>query len=178
MGSIALLAVSLNKSDRQFHHHRQGAEAVSGRRRRRPDEGQADSGCRRCDLHRREPICSGSSGGEGRGHCLRPHGHLGRGRCPDQRGPDLSGEAPPVPPRRHSHGIIRIIKKSIPAWAYSGTIDYRGENPISNYDDQCLHEPVRVLGYMTSFGSAADNAPSFTEETLVLCYDGTLSSID
>lgn len=66
----------------------------------------------------------------------------------------------------------------VPAWAYSGTIEYRGENPTSDYDDQYFSEPVRVRGYMTTFGSAVDNAPSYMEDTLILSCDGTLSSID
>ena len=61
----------------QFHHHRQGAEAVPGRRGRRADEGQADPHRGRRDLHRREPESAGNPGRRSGRHHLRTHGRSG-----------------------------------------------------------------------------------------------------
>ena len=51
---------------------------------------------------------------------------------------------------------------------YTATIERRGENSTSDYDDQYFSEPIRVRGYMTTFGSVVDNAPSHLEDTLIL----------
>ena len=66
----------------------------------------------------------------------------------------------------------------IPAGTYSGTIERRGKDTTSDYDDQYFSEPVRVRGYMTTFGKAVDNAPSYLEDTLILSCNGGSSSID
>ena len=66
----------------------------------------------------------------------------------------------------------------IPAWTYSGTIEFLGENLTNDYDDQYFSEPIRVRGYMTTFGIVVDNAPSYLEDTLILSCNGISSSID
>lgn len=65
----------------------------------------------------------------------------------------------------------------LPTYAYSGTIEYRGENPTSDYDNQYFSEPIRIRGYMTTFDNIADDVPSYYKDTLILSCDGSYSSI-
>lgn len=67
---------------------------------------------------------------------------------------------------------------SIPDYSYTGTIEYRGENTTSGYDDQYFKEPIRVHGYMTTFGDEADNPPAHLKDTLILHIAGGQASID
>ncbi len=53
-------------------------------------------------------------------------------------------------------------------WDYTGTIEYRGENPTSDYDVQYFDEPIRVRGFISTFQKEIDNAPEGMEDTLVL----------
>ena len=67
---------------------------------------------------------------------------------------------------------------SIPDYSYTGTIEYRGENTTSGYDDQYFKEPIRVHGHMTTFENEADNPPAHLKDTLILSITGGQSSID
>lgn len=66
----------------------------------------------------------------------------------------------------------------VPAWYYSGTIEYRGTNSTGGFDEQYFDEPIRLHGHMTTFKIAVDNAPANFENTLLLSIYGDSSSID
>lgn len=67
---------------------------------------------------------------------------------------------------------------SMPAEAYTETIEHRGKDSTVGYDDQYFDEPIRVYGSMTTFKKAVDNAPKNLENTLILSSNGGPFSID